>query len=118
MSFSRSTGREAYDYQESINIAISTDMDVKTHWEKVYQTKAPDTVSWYRPHLETSLALIERAGATPSSAIIDVGAGESTLADDLLSLEFQNITFWIFLRPQSMFARSVWALQRTGSTGW
>jgi 2-polyprenyl-3-methyl-5-hydroxy-6-metoxy-1,4-benzoquinol methylase len=71
---------------------MSTDMDVKTHWEKVYQTKAPDAVSWYRPHLETSLALIERAGATPSSAIIDVGAGESTLADDLLSLEFQNIT--------------------------
>jgi hypothetical protein len=32
-------------------------MDVKTHWEKVYKTKAPDTVSWYLPHLETSLAL-------------------------------------------------------------
>lgn len=67
-------------------------MDVKTHWEKVYQTKAPDAVSSYRPHLETSLALIERTGANPSSAIIDVGAGESTLADDLLSLGFRNIT--------------------------
>lgn len=67
-------------------------MDVKTHWEKVYQTKTPDAVSWYRPHLETSLALIERTGANPSSAIIDVGAGESTLADDLLSLGFRNIT--------------------------
>ncbi|GAC1439800.1 MAG: class I SAM-dependent methyltransferase [Terriglobales bacterium] len=82
----------AYDYQKSINIGISNNMDVKTHWEKVYQTKAPDTVSWYRPHLETSLALIERAGASPCSAIIDVGAGESTLADDLLSLGFHNIT--------------------------
>jgi len=67
-------------------------MDVKTHWEKVYQTKAPDAVSWYKPHLETSLALIECTRATPSSAIIDVGAGESTLADDLLALEFKNIT--------------------------
>lgn len=67
-------------------------MDVRTHWEKVYQTKAPAAVSWYRPHLETSLALIERAGASPSSAIIDVGAGESTLADDLLSLGCHNIT--------------------------
>lgn len=27
-------------------------MDVKTHWEKVYTTKAPDAVSWYRRHLE------------------------------------------------------------------
>ncbi len=67
-------------------------MDVKTHWEKVYLAKAPEAVSWYKPHLETSLTLIERTGASPSSAIIDVGAGESTLADDLLSLEFQNIT--------------------------
>ena len=67
-------------------------MDVKTHWEKVYQTKAPDSVSWYRPHLETSLALIERTAAGPRSAIIDVGGGESTLADDLLSRGYQNIT--------------------------
>ena len=36
-------------------------MDAKAHWEKVYTTKAPDAVSWYRAHLETSLALIERA---------------------------------------------------------
>ena len=67
-------------------------MDVKTHWEKVYQTKAPDSVSWYQPHLETSLALIERTAAGPWSAIIDVGGGESTLADDLLSRGYQDIT--------------------------
>jgi len=67
-------------------------MDVKTHWEKVYQTKAPDAVSWYRPHLETSIALIERTGAGHSLAIIDVGGGESTLADDLLARGYQNIT--------------------------
>ena len=67
-------------------------MDVKTHWEKVYETKDPDAVSWYRPHLETSLALIERTGVGHSSAIIDVGGGESTLADDLLTRGYQNIT--------------------------
>ena len=67
-------------------------MDVKTHWEKVYKTKAPDTVSWYLPHLETSLALIERTGASLSSSIIDVGGGESTLADDLVSRGYQNVT--------------------------
>ena len=36
-------------------------MDTKRDWENVYTTKAPDAVSWYRRHLETSLALIERA---------------------------------------------------------
>lgn len=67
-------------------------MDVKTHWEKVYKTKAPETVSWYRPHLETSLALIERTGVGFSSSIIDVGSGESTLTDDLLLQGYQNVT--------------------------
>jgi 2-polyprenyl-3-methyl-5-hydroxy-6-metoxy-1,4-benzoquinol methylase len=58
-------------------------MDAKTHWEKIYTTKAAEAVSWYRPHLETSLALIERAAAGRSASIIDVGGGESTLVDDL-----------------------------------
>ena len=67
-------------------------MDVTKHWEKVYATKAPDAVSWYRPHLETSLALIERAAEARSAAIIDVGGGESTLVDDLLLRGYENIT--------------------------
>jgi len=67
-------------------------MDAKSHWEKVCATKAPDAVSWYRAHLETSLALIERAAPDPSSSIIDVGGGESTLVDDLLARGYENIT--------------------------
>src|SRR5260370_5849912 len=67
-------------------------MDTKTHWKKVYLTKAPEAVSWYRPHLETSLALIERAATGFSASIIDVGGGESTLVDDLLARGYENIT--------------------------
>lgn len=67
-------------------------MDTKTHWEKIYSTKAPETVSWYRPHLETSLGLIERAAHEKSASIIDVGGGESTLVDDLLARGYRNIT--------------------------
>jgi len=67
-------------------------MDVKTHWENIYSTKTPDQVSWYRPHLETSMALIKRAAIDRRASIIDVGGGESTLVDDLLEQEFQNIT--------------------------
>ena len=67
-------------------------MDAKTHWEKVYATKAPEAVSWYRPHLETSLALIERAAPGYSAPIIDVGGGESTLVDDLLARGYENIS--------------------------
>jgi 2-polyprenyl-3-methyl-5-hydroxy-6-metoxy-1,4-benzoquinol methylase len=67
-------------------------MDSQTHWEKIYTEKAPDAVSWYRPHLETSLALIERAASGCSASIIDVGGGESTLVDDLTARGYENIT--------------------------
>jgi len=67
-------------------------MDVKAHWEKVYTGKAPESVSWYRAHLETSLTLIARAAKARSAAIIDVGGGESTLVDDLLLRGYKNLT--------------------------
>ncbi len=64
----------------------------KTHWDTVYRTKATDAVSWYRPHLERSLALIKRAAPDLSASIIDIGGGESTLADDLLAGGYRAIT--------------------------
>jgi 2-polyprenyl-3-methyl-5-hydroxy-6-metoxy-1,4-benzoquinol methylase len=68
-------------------------MDAQQHWEKVYHTKAPNRVSWFRPHLETSLALIERAAQGDLSAsIIDVGGGASTLVDDLVARGYRNMT--------------------------
>ncbi len=67
-------------------------MDAQTHWEKIYSKKAPDAVSWYSPHLETSLELVERAATARSASIIDVGGGESTLVDDLLARGYRNLT--------------------------
>jgi SAM-dependent methyltransferase len=67
-------------------------MDAQRHWENIYGKKAADAVSWYRPHLETSLELIERAAPEYSASIIDIGGGESTLVDDLLARGYQNIS--------------------------
>jgi 2-polyprenyl-3-methyl-5-hydroxy-6-metoxy-1,4-benzoquinol methylase len=67
-------------------------MDTRAHWEKIYGTKAPDQVSWFRPHLQTSLTLIERAASDRSASIIDVGAGASTLVDDLIGAGYGNLT--------------------------
>lgn len=68
-------------------------MDMQEHWESVYGTKAADQVSWFRPHLETSLALIERAArGNRSASIIDVGGGASTLVDDLIERGYSNVT--------------------------
>jgi len=67
-------------------------MDTQSHWERVYSSKAPTEVSWFRPHLETSLALIERVAGDRSASIIDVGGGESTLVDDLIDKGYLNVT--------------------------
>jgi 2-polyprenyl-3-methyl-5-hydroxy-6-metoxy-1,4-benzoquinol methylase len=67
-------------------------MDAKSHWERIYREKSFETLSWFRPHLETSLALIERATGNRLVSIIDVGGGESTLVDDLIARGYRNIT--------------------------
>jgi len=77
----------------AVNISkVQNFMNPKTHWEEVYTSRAPDAVSWYRAHLETSLSLIEQAAHARSTAIIDVGGGESTLVDDLLVRGYTDLT--------------------------
>ena len=47
-------------------------MELKSHWETVYSTKAADAVSWYAPHLQTSLSYVRRTGLPRTAAVIDV----------------------------------------------
>jgi SAM-dependent methyltransferase len=64
----------------------------KEHWQKVYQTRAADAVSWYRPRLGVSLELLELAGMSAASRLIDVGGGASTLVDDLVARGLRGVT--------------------------
>lgn len=64
----------------------------REHWDAVYGTKSPDQVSWFTPHLERSLAFLEAAKIDRHAAIIDVGGGASTLADDLVARGYENLT--------------------------
>jgi len=66
--------------------------DAKEHWENIYQTKNTNEVSWYQEKPETSLNLISEISIEKNAKIIDVGAGASKLADNLLALGFRNIT--------------------------
>jgi SAM-dependent methyltransferase len=71
---------------------VSDKADRKAHWEEVYQTKAADSVSWYRQHLNVSLELLERGGLSSKSRLIDIGGGASTLVDDLLDRGIKGVT--------------------------
>lgn len=67
-------------------------MNRQAHWEAIHRDKPADAVSWYRPHLDTSLRLIEEVASGRSASIIDIGAGQSTLVDDLLLRGYEYIT--------------------------
>src|SRR2546427_10330492 len=67
-------------------------MDSRSHWEGIYRNKLPTQVSWYQPHARRSLALIRRVTPPLDGAIIDVGAGASTLVDDLLDAGYDDLT--------------------------
>lgn len=73
----------------------------QAHWQNVYLTKPVDTVSWYRPHLDVSLELLELAGVTSDSRLIDVGGGASTLVDDLLDRGMRHLTI-LDVSPQAL----------------
>ncbi|HEU4635674.1 MAG TPA: class I SAM-dependent methyltransferase [Edaphobacter sp.] len=87
-------------------------MDRRQHWESVYGTKSATEVSWYRPHLETSRALIESCARSKEAAILDIGGGASTLVDDLLASGFRDISVLDISRGALDVAR-----QRLGSAG-
>jgi SAM-dependent methyltransferase len=61
------------------------------HWESVYRTKAPNTVSWYAAHLLLSMHYVRMAAPGKDASIIDVGGGESTLVDDLLAEGYDKL---------------------------
>lgn len=67
-------------------------MNERDHWESVYRSKAATEVSWFRPKLERSLALIASCGLGADARIVDVGGGASTLVDDLLVLGHTQLT--------------------------
>lgn len=64
----------------------------KQHWDKVYQTKNENEVSWYQPHPKTSVQFIEELQPNLSASIIDIGGGESHLAEALLDKGYTDIT--------------------------
>jgi ubiquinone/menaquinone biosynthesis C-methylase UbiE len=80
-------------------------MNSKTHWEHIYETKAPNQVSWYQEHPKYSMQYIKNTGIQKSGHIIDVGGGASTLVDDLLDHGFQNITVLDVSGTALQFAR-------------
>jgi hypothetical protein len=70
----------------------SMETDKRNHWEKVYETKNPNEVSWTQEKPQTSLDFILSFKLNKASPIIDVGGGDSKLIDYLLDEGYENVS--------------------------
>ena len=73
-------------------LTAMTNPSRQAHWDNVYETRGEGEVSWFQENPAPSLELIALAGATPSSAIIDIGGGASRLVDSLLAQGYRDVT--------------------------
>jgi SAM-dependent methyltransferase len=66
--------------------------DLKHHWETIYETKQSHEMSWTQDEPTQVLRIIENLNLGKNARIIDVGGGESKLADFLLEHGYTDIT--------------------------
>jgi len=64
----------------------------RDHWNRVYTSRLPTEVSWFQQQPETSLALIRQSRIERTAGLIDVGAGASRLAGQLLDAGYGPVT--------------------------
>ncbi len=67
-----------------------TENSLTSHWDKTY-TREVKKLGWYEENPEESLKLIEKCGLNKEASILNVGAGASTLIDELVKLDYKNI---------------------------
>lgn len=65
----------------------------KEHWERIYNTKTDNEVSWFQANPEVSITLIERySGGNKEKSVIDIGGGNSLLASELVDRAYSNLS--------------------------
>jgi 2-polyprenyl-3-methyl-5-hydroxy-6-metoxy-1,4-benzoquinol methylase len=63
-----------------------------SHWESIFKARPDAEHSWYQPNPEASLTMLKQCGLTTDARVIDVGAGDSKLVDELLERGYRNIS--------------------------
>lgn len=61
-------------------------------WDAVYEDRAPSRRSWFQVEPTVSLGLLAELRVALSSAVVDIGAGDSSLVDGLLAPGYSDIT--------------------------
>jgi SAM-dependent methyltransferase len=64
----------------------------REHWDHRYETVGAESVSWFEPHPEVSIHLLDELGVGVGDSLIDVGGGASSLVDALVRRGHQDVT--------------------------
>ncbi len=62
------------------------------HWDRIYGSRDVGSLSWYQPTDRLALEWIGDLALAPDAPIVDVGAGASPLARDLLGRGHHDVT--------------------------
>jgi ubiquinone/menaquinone biosynthesis C-methylase UbiE len=65
--------------------------NAKSHWEKVFSTKAENEVSWFQAYPKISVDFVALFNLPLEANIIDIGGGDSHLVDVLLEKGYKSI---------------------------
>lgn len=66
--------------------------NLKLHWEKIYNEKNEDEVSWFQKETNESIKMIQSA-EIENPKFIDVGSGRSKLLKNLISIGYNHLTY-------------------------
>jgi len=70
---------------------VNQEQDLKAHWNNAYTKTEVHKLGWYEDNLEPSLRLIKKCNLNLDASILNVGAGATTLIDELLKQGYTNI---------------------------
>lgn len=67
------------------------DKNLKEHWDNAYLNSPEEKLGWYETDLTPTINLILKTGLNKSARILNVGAGSTTLIDELLKIGYSNL---------------------------
>lgn len=66
-------------------------IDLESHWNRIYSQSDTEKLGWYEQIPEPSLRLIDQCHLSKQARILNIGAGATTLIDQLLERGYQQL---------------------------
>jgi len=70
---------------------MSLEINLKKHWNNAYTSKAFDKLGWFESDVSATFKLLEKSAIETTDRVLNVGAGSTTLIDELLAQGYSNV---------------------------